>query len=101
MICFRLEEEVSLEVSLSCVKSLIDDGKVNYFNVNRCKLLDDIIQTLIRESFEESGRISVKFIVDAGPSEGAIDAGGSIRKFLRLALACALDSRIFDGEKTS
>ena len=101
MISYRVEEEVSLEMSLSCIKSLIDDDKVNYFNVNRCKLLDGTIRASTRKSFEESGRISVKFSDDVGQSEGAIDAGGPTREFLRLALACVLDSSTFGGEETS
>ena len=64
--CCRLEEEVSLEVSLSCIKNLIDDDKISCFNVNRCKLLDGTIRALTRKSFKESRQISVKFGDDVG-----------------------------------
>ena len=100
MICRRLEE-VFLEASSGCIKSLIYDDKVNFFNVNRCKLLDGTIRALSHKSFEESERISVKFSDGVGQNEGAIDAGGPTREFLRLALACILDSSIFGGEETS
>ena len=79
------------------IKTKIDDEKVNYFKVNRTRLLDGAIRALRRKNFYENGRISIKFGDDIGQTEGAIDAGGSTREFLRLAVNQVVNSSVFGG----
>ena len=90
-------KETSLQEVLSSVQSKVVEEKVNLFNVNRNKLLDGAIRALRRATFSEDGRISVKFADDLGQPEGAIDAGGPTREFLRIAVDQVTNSSIFGG----
>ena len=102
VLLYRCEEEdYSVEDSLCVIQSKINEEKVNLFNVNRRRLLDGATRAITRKSFQEDGRISVKFSDDIGKSEGAIDAGGPTREFLRLAVAAAVNSSIFEGSDTN
>ena len=64
------------------MKDVIDEGHINYFNINRGNVLDGAIRGLNRTTFKETGRINVKFADDVGKTEGAIDCGGPTREFL-------------------
>ena len=88
-------------ISLTRITSKINEDHVNYFNVNRRRLLDGAIRGLKRKNFFEDGRLSVKFSDDIGQSEGAIDAGGPSREFFRLAVGEILNSSIFIGNETN
>ena len=74
---------------------------MNLVNVNRRRLLEGATRAITRKSFQEDGRLNVKFSDDIGRSEGAIDAGGPTREFLRLAVAAAVNSSIFEGPDTN
>ena len=74
--------------------------KVNYFKINRTRLLDGAIRALRRKNFYENGRISINFGDDIGQAESAIDAGGPTREFLRLAINQIVSSSVFAGTET-
>ena len=58
----------------------------------------DSCRFLQRKKFNPLLEISVRFADDIGKSEGAIDAGGPRREFLRLLIKeCNLNSGIFSG----
>ena len=95
------EDQCSLEECLVELSAKIDENQVNYFNVNRRRLLEGAIRGVQRKRFTEAGRISVKFSDDIGQSEGAVDAGGPTREFFRLALECVINSSIFGGDESS
>ena len=60
----------------------------------------DSCRFLQRKKFNPLLPISVRFADDQGTSEGAVDAGGPRREFLRLLLkACHLHSGIFCGSE--
>ena len=62
-------------------------------------MLDGSIRALQRKQFDETARLSVKFSDDGGYSEGAVDAGGPTREFLRLVLQRIVNSSIFFGDQ--
>ena len=95
---FRVEK--SLKESLLAIKQKVNDENVNYFNINRKNVIDGAVRALKRKSFMENGRLSVKFNDNFGHSEGAIDAGGPTREFLRLVMAQISNSSIFAGHDT-
>ena len=54
----------------------------------------------MKDGFEPSHPLSVKFADDVGSSEGAVDLGGPTRKFLRLAVKDVFCKRgIFGGSE--
>jgi hypothetical protein len=55
-------------------------------NVRRRHVWEDASRHLLRKKFDPKAIISVKFADDDGNSEGAIDAGGPRREFLRLLI---------------
>ena len=96
-----MEDKCSLQVCLTNLQSKIDETEVNYFNVNRRRLLEGAIRGAKRKSFRENGRLNVKFSDNEGKSEGGIDQGGPTREFLRLALQSVSSCRIFAGNGNS
>ena len=86
-----------MEESLNAIRDRVDEDVVNYFNINRGNMIDGALRALKRKKFNERGRISVKFADDIGQSEGAIDAGGPTREFLRLAMSNVINSCSFEG----
>lgn len=64
-------------------------------------MLDGAVRALKRSSFCENGRLSVKFSDDIGQSEGAVDAGGPTREFLRLVMDQVVNSSIFEGNTSA
>jgi len=103
MLCYLLfsydyeQEESSVEMCLTLVKSKVNKEKVNRFNLNRRRLLECTIRGIDRKGFQEDAGIIVKFSDDIGKAEGAVDAGGPTREFLRLAVAKAVNGSIFEG----
>ena len=71
---------------------------ISLINVRRSAVLEDACRHIQRKKFNPSARISVRFADDSGSSEGAVDAGGPRREFLRLLLkSINEDSGIFVG----
>ena len=61
----------------------------SFINVRRKHVWEDASRHLLRKKFDPKAIISVKFADDDGNSEGAIDAGGPRREFLRLLIKAA------------
>ena len=80
------------------MQSTIDSEKRAYINVRRGHIWEDACRYLSRKKFDPKAVISVKFADDDGSSEGAIDAGGPLREFLRLLIKAANEQLgIFQG----
>ena len=94
-------DEKCLEAALVTLKGKIEERHVNYFNINRRNVLDGAVRALNRKSFKEFGRLSIKFSDDWGQAEGAVDAGGPSREFLRLVVDSIINSSIFAGTGTA
>lgn len=76
----------------------VDVDERSYINVRRGHIWEDACRYLSRKKFDPKAVISVKCADDDGSSEGAIDAGGPRREFLRLLLKAANEhSGIFQG----
>jgi len=86
---------------LTSLQDQIDSDEVNLFNIKRQNILDGAIRAIKRKSFKPLARISVKFSDDLDQSEGAVDAGGPIREFLRLLVHSVCGSSIFEGHEKS
>ena len=91
----------SLQDCLILVRSKLNENHVILFNINRRKVLEGACRAIQRASYKENARINVKFGDEIGVTEGAIDAGGPTREFLRLAVYAVMHSSIFAGETTS
>ena len=98
---YRSTQETTLQESLLAIKARIDPDSVTMLNVTRRRLLEGTLRALKRSNFNEAARISVKFGDDLGCSEGAVDAGGPTREFLRLAVSDVMQSEIFCGEEVA
>ena len=77
------------------------EADVNHVNINRLNIMDGTIRAIKRSSFKPLARLSVKFSDDEGGSEGAVDAGGPTREFLRLLIRKMETSCVFEGPATS
>ena len=86
---------------LTSLQDQIDSDEVNLFNIKRQNILDGAIRAIKRKSFKPLANISVKFSDDLGQSEGAVDAGGPTREFLRLLVHSVCGSSIFEGHEKS
>ena len=64
-------------------------SKRSYINVRRRHVWEDACRHLCRKKFDPRAIISVKFADDDGNSEGAVDAGGPRREFLKLLVKAA------------
>ena len=68
-------------------------------NIRRRYVWEDACRHLVRKKFDPRAIISVKFADDDGTSEGAVDACGPRREFLRLLVKAANeDSGVFIGK---
>ena len=86
-----------VETQLRQLQETVHMEKVNYFNTNRHNVLDGAVTAMKRKSFHPLGRLSVKFSDDEGGSEGAVDASGPTREFLRLLMRNVESASIFEG----
>ena len=74
-------------------------GKRSLLNVRRKHVWEDACRHLSRKKFDPRAVVSVKFADDGGTSEGAVDAGGPRREFLRLLMRAVNEhSGIFYGK---
>lgn len=97
--CNRSDTPVCLQDILKELQSHVDVDKRSYINIRRGHIWEDACRYLSRKKFESKAIISVKFADDDGSSEGAIDAGGPRREFLRLLIKAANEhSGIFQGK---
>ena len=74
------------------------DLKTSVINVRRTHIWEDSCRHLCRKKFQPNANVSIKVADDDGSSEGAIDAGGPRREYLRLLVrAVNIHSGIFCG----
>ncbi|KXJ19536.1 G2/M phase-specific E3 ubiquitin-protein ligase [Exaiptasia diaphana] len=77
---------------------LTESNSVSSINIRRQFVLEDTIRFLKRKRFDQKTTISVRFADDHGVGEGAIDAGGPRREFLRLLVKAVNEqSGVFCG----
>ena len=90
---------LSIQAILTQLKNenvLVD--KRSLINIRRSHVWEDACRHLSRRKFDPKAIISVKFADDDGTSEGAVDAGGPRREFLRLLVKAVNEhSRVFHG----
>ena len=77
--------------------SVIDNDHTCKFNINRKTVWDSALRGFHRPTFKPQNKMSVKFTDDIGTPEGAVDAGGPRREFLRLLMQCVRLSHVFEG----
>lgn len=74
------------------------ENETSFINVRRSAIWDDTLRQLNRKKFNPAAKISVRFADDDGSSEGAVDAGGPCREFLRLLIKAVNEhSNVFAG----
>lgn len=90
-------QEISAAEILKDLAQQICLDKISIFNINRRRILDGALRVFKKKGFKPENRISVCFSDDLNTAEGAIDAGGPKREFLRLLLKELFSSYIFSG----
>nr|XP_023696128.1 G2/M phase-specific E3 ubiquitin-protein ligase-like isoform X2 [Paramormyrops kingsleyae] len=87
----------SLQDILQMLQRNLDMDEVVRFNINRKNVWDGAVRAMRRPNFSARKRIDVKFTDDEGNSEGAVDMGGPMREFFRLAFQHIRQSPMFTG----
>nr|XP_023696129.1 G2/M phase-specific E3 ubiquitin-protein ligase-like isoform X3 [Paramormyrops kingsleyae] len=88
---------VNLQDILQMLQRNLDMDEVVRFNINRKNVWDGAVRAMRRPNFSARKRIDVKFTDDEGNSEGAVDMGGPMREFFRLAFQHIRQSPMFTG----
>jgi hypothetical protein len=90
---------VNLQAILTELRNNVLEHKRSFMNIRRRHVWEDTCRHLSRKKFDPRAIISVKFADDDGTSEGAVDAGGPQREFLRLLVKTANEhSKVFCGK---
>lgn len=85
---FRTSSVISLVQILQNIKNDMqsEDYGISLVNVRRSAILEDSCRLIGKKKFNPRARLSVRFADDDGYSEGAVDAGGPRREYLRLLI---------------
>ncbi|KAJ8290602.1 hypothetical protein GJAV_G00015150 [Gymnothorax javanicus] len=87
----------SLQDILKSLQMDIDMDEAIRFNINGTHVWNGAVRAMRRPNFSVKKRVDVKFTDDGGNSEGAVDCGGPMREFFRLALQHIRESPMFTG----